>query len=803
MTRIVFSPGQTGDDGVLIGWSTQLAAVDGFSVEFVADATNVDASRPAVGISIGGMGLDRLAAIPASRRLLLLLTWRDIDRSEVQEHLLARRPVVTATPWLRDAVVRHYGYSPETVAVVACAVPGGSPPAAEGSTTGVGGERRIVLDVRGATGHSRHGRDLITRALDSLATSHIVVTDDAATPTTSTRASVVRATTWADVHAVMSSASLVIQPSTFSDPRPLQAMVAGAAVLAWDAPGTSTYVCHGYNGWLVSMNDGAATVQALTALLADSANLRRLCDGARATAAAWPRWHELAKELEWAVRRVANALDTPPAPTVGRITFDAKTLVPPVRPSMPRPDGGPAPAESKTTRARPRTLRTAMKVLTGLVNAIREAPQTQLVKKELTERLKQRKRAQHPVNALQTHMSFAGVRRVDGDFSHEAPAAHLLYGFSKNPNGLEAIAGHNRRRTSARHTFSGPMRIAWVHPMFGVGGGGHHNIFRCQKFLQRDFGIESANFLYATPDSDLSRDKLSDELSQLAAKHYDYCGSPFVMDWNRLTDYPIHMATTWASTYPLLSADPLLRAYFIQDYEPYFFPNGGKRYLAERSYDFGYFPICAGPWLPQRIGYVPGGQREQDHCTYNLAVTHDDYFPSAAPATSRQGVCFYVRASTERRGFDLALMTIEVLQRDYPHIPIATVGMHAPELHQVTGCKHLGIKAVSQLQQVYSAYAAYVVFSFTNYSLLPAEIIACGGHVIDLDIPSNQASAALFSSEHYELCEPDPYRLAECVAARIVAVHASAEVAPPVSATWEDEYAKVGRALLDQFGRRR
>jgi glycosyltransferase involved in cell wall biosynthesis len=198
-----------------------------------------------------------------------------------------------------------------------------------------------------------------------------------------------------------------------------------------------------------------------------------------------------------------------------------------------------------------------------------------------------------------------------------------------------------------------------------------------------------------------------------------------------------------------------------------------------------------------------------------LAVSKEDYYLSSgmtAPnlnplsatrlrnAQPRRGVCFYVRASTERRGFDIAFMTINVLKREYPQIPIYTVGMRANELETLKGCTHLGIMSVKELQKVYSEYAAYVVLSFTNYSLLPAEIIACGGKVIDIKVPSNEASQKLFDPAKYQLCDPDPYKLAYQIAT-LAGSPPSTDTAPSHPTTWQQEYGKIGNALLEQFGR--
>lgn len=444
------------------------------------------------------------------------------------------------------------------------------------------------------------------------------------------------------------------------------------------------------------------------------------------------------------------------------------------------------------------SIRPSLGVWQTVSKRVRNTPFVKSAIDQTSQLLRRRKRTQHPINTLQTHQSFAGERRVAGDFSHEIPMQHLLYGFSDG--GLERIARHNDRQKAARFAYQGKLRIAWVHPMFGRGGGGHYNIFRCQKYLLRDFGIGSVNFLYPTPDSDISRYRLSEELLELATHYYDAEGTSFQMDWNLMDSCQVHMATTWASAYPILAQGGLLRSYFIQDYEPFFFAQGAKSYLADRSYDFGFFPICAGPWLPQQIGYVTGGKRQTNHCWYKLAVSSDDYFvtvPSNSP--SRKGVCFYVRANTERRGFDLTLMTIRVLKERYPNIPIFTVGMHPHELQTLQGCIHMGILPINELQALYSQCAVYVVMSFTNYSLLPAEINACGGQVIDLDIPSNRASASLFDSSAYRLVAPDPYRIAEAIANP-----STGETSSKASVTtWSEEYAKVGRAILTQFGRHR
>lgn len=115
------------------------------------------------------------------------------------------------------------------------------------------------------------------------------------------------------------------------------------------------------------------------------------------------------------------------------------------------------------------------------------------------------------------------------------------------------------------------------------------------------------------------------------------------------------------------------------------------------------------------------------------------------------------------------------------------------------GCYHYGVESESRLREIYSAHRAYVVLSFTNYSLLPAEIMAAGGRVLDLDLPCNRLVQSSFDTDRYFLSAPDPYAIAD----RVVRMCGMPDTksAPSSLPDWKTEYGKVGRAILSQFGR--
>ena len=47
--------------------------------------------------------------------------------------------------------------------------------------------------------------------------------------------------------------------------------------------------------------------------------------------------------------------------------------------------------------------------------------------------------------------------------------------------------------------------------------------------------------------------------------------------------------------------DQKKKAYFIQDYEPWFFPMGDQYLITENSYKYGFLPVTIGKWLAHKM----------------------------------------------------------------------------------------------------------------------------------------------------------------------------------------------------------
>lgn len=62
----------------------------------------------------------------------------------------------------------------------------------------------------------------------------------------------------------------------------------------------------------------------------------------------------------------------------------------------------------------------------------------------------------------------------------------------------------------------------------------------------------------------------------------------------------IWIGTLWESVY-VFKDKPGYKMYFVQDYEPYFYPFGDRYYLAKKTYELGLHMVSLGPWCAEMI----------------------------------------------------------------------------------------------------------------------------------------------------------------------------------------------------------
>lgn len=328
-----------------------------------------------------------------------------------------------------------------------------------------------------------------------------------------------------------------------------------------------------------------------------------------------------------------------------------------------------------------------------------------------------------------------------------------------------------------------PLKIGWVCSPPSSGSGGHTTLFRMVATMEAR-GHECTLFLY---------DRFSDDVSHHEATIRNSWPSihPRIASATSMTGQDAVIASAWASAHVVAkrSVGDARRFYFIQDYEPYFYPAGYLSTLAEMTYSFGFDNIALGEmvaWEMSRNGVdpeiiVPFGC---DRDTYKL-------LPKKSGAPARHGVVYYAKQSVDRRGYALAKAALERFHELCPNQPIHVIG------DNVSGWRapitSHGSMRPADLNSLYNEVIAGLAMSFTNVSLVPGELLASGVVPVLNEAENTRRD---FEAEPAVWADPTPEALARALA-RTVSVNQetiakrAAEAAAAAPQGWETTQAMV------------
>jgi len=240
-------------------------------------------------------------------------------------------------------------------------------------------------------------------------------------------------------------------------------------------------------------------------------------------------------------------------------------------------------------------------------------------------------------------------------------------------------------------------------------------------------------------------------------RHFFPLRSQVLLGLDELPACEFAVATGWDTAYAVRAfSGAQHKLYFVQDYEPHFYPVGSESVLAENTYRFGFFGITAGHWLANKLA------REYGMSTHpvGFGVELDRYrrLPRREPEIRR--VFFYARPPTPRRAFEIGLLVLNAVWERLPDVQFVlagwdTAGYHIPFPHLACGTV-----ALDDLPDLYSQCDAALVLSLTNASLLPLELMASGCAVV-----SNRGANVewLLNDDVVVLAESSPERLADAV----------------------------------------
>lgn len=297
------------------------------------------------------------------------------------------------------------------------------------------------------------------------------------------------------------------------------------------------------------------------------------------------------------------------------------------------------------------------------------------------------------------------------------------------------------------------LDLHWLMSDFGKGMGGPMTIFRIIKYLE-EFGHTNTIWTTASShraDARRMRRMIGDSFLPLDADvrilagHLDEVSGDAVIATHCSTAYPARAITNVRE-----------RFYFVQDFEPYFYPMGSRYLLAENTYRFGFSCIAASPWLRDVLAANYGAK--SDH--FALAYDPSIYYPDQRVRRKTRHIGFYARIGTERRVVELGLLALERVAREFPELVVHFFGDWLRDFSPPYAYKNHGVLTEPELANLYRRISLGVVFSSSNYSLIPNEMMACGLPVVELAGP---CTTAVYPDGAVALAEPNPVAMADTI----------------------------------------
>lgn len=304
------------------------------------------------------------------------------------------------------------------------------------------------------------------------------------------------------------------------------------------------------------------------------------------------------------------------------------------------------------------------------------------------------------------------------------------------------------------------LDIHWVTCDFAPrGGGGNMTIFRFIRWFEL-FGHQQHIWLHnktSHSDAATAYENLVRNYQQVSAQIHFIVDEPEAF---KQAAGDIIVATDWESVWPVLSVPRFKRRfYFVQDHEPSFFPAGAHSLAAAITYREELDCICAGPWLEKLMREQYGRWATK----FWLAADCEVYYPPDSwPDNRPLRIAFYARGATSRRAVELGFLALEYLFEqggaDF-HVDFFGGSENQVSLQQFkfSWTDH-GVLSAEELGELYRCCDIGMIFSATNYSLVPQEMMACRLAVLEID---GDNTRSVFSGGGIVLAEPHPRRIAE------------------------------------------
>lgn len=273
----------------------------------------------------------------------------------------------------------------------------------------------------------------------------------------------------------------------------------------------------------------------------------------------------------------------------------------------------------------------------------------------------------------------------------------------------------------------GEKRVAWCTPLPSKGAGGFRTIIQNARALE---SIGFVSDLYFIPDQ--SFPTTDSQVSKWLNEWYGYEPHRVYSNCTHFVGtYDLAIATAWNTASFIADQHCNRKAYFVQDYEPLFFPIGANYLEAQASYSFGLTPITIGKWLAAECKKVCHAEPFVTDFCADLSVYH-----KLNDVNKENAICAICQPEKPRRASSLLLEALSIVKEMLPDLTIYLYGSEQP-LPNGLPFFNLGILPVDQCNRLYNSCLCGISMSTSNPSRIPFEMMASGLPVVDLLLPNN------------------------------------------------------------------
>ncbi len=347
-------------------------------------------------------------------------------------------------------------------------------------------------------------------------------------------------------------------------------------------------------------------------------------------------------------------------------------------------------------------------------------------------------------------------------------------------SGFRALIEHEPKPLAPASTAYNPkaLNIHWVIPDFAAGGGGHMTIFRIIHHLELA-GHKQVIWLHNP-----TMHKSAEAAYETIIKHFQhFSGQVKLVDESFVeASGDALIATDCWTVWPALSADRFIRRfYFVQDFEPSFHPMGASYLAAEATYKEDLDCICASPWLASLMQGKYGRWAKP----FWLAADKNIYRPKEKTTPNPvPRIALYARHFTSRRAVELAMLALEVLAKRGVAFEVDFFGSRLGFRTAPFKFVDHSVASPEKLAEIFQEADIGVVFSATNYSLVPQEMMACHLPIVELD---GESTRAIFPEDTVTLAKPNPVDIADKIAT-LIADPAKRAAQAKAAFKWVDQF---------------